>query len=91
MEIPEIVFIIPYRDREEHKHFFTRQMKYLLEDISEEKYEIYFSHQKDNRSFNRGAMKNIGFLAIKNKYPDDYKNQFLLFYQKISVQKEKRL
>lgn len=80
MEIPDIVFIIPYRDREEHKHFFTRQMEYLLEDIPQEKYRIYFAHQKDNRSFNRGAMKNIGFLAIKETYPDDYKNITFVFH-----------
>ena len=78
--IPEIVFIIPYRDREEHKHFFQRQMDYLMEDVSKQTYKIYFIHQKDDRSFNRGAMKNIGFLAMCKKYPNDYKNIIFVFH-----------
>jgi hypothetical protein len=48
-----------------------------MEDFTD--YEIYFSHQTDDRSFNRGATKNIGFLAIKDKYPDDYQNITFIF------------
>lgn len=76
MKIPDCVFIIPYRNRTKHKEFFERHMKYILEDIN---CEIYFSHQCDQRSFNRGAMKNIGFLAIKEKYPEHYKNITFVF------------
>jgi hypothetical protein len=74
---PKRVFIIPYRDRLHHKFFFSKQMSFILENDSD--YEIYFSHQCDNRNFNRGATKNIGFLVVKEKYPDDYKNITFIF------------
>lgn len=70
------VFIIPYRDRPEHKIFFLNYIQHVLPN---EEYEIFFAHQQDNRPFNRGAMKNIGFLAIKDKYPNDYKNITFIF------------
>jgi hypothetical protein len=52
-------------------------MSFILEDCDD--YEIYFSHQCDARTFNRGATKNIGFLAIKDKYPNDYKDITFIF------------
>ena len=77
--VPSIVFIIPYRDRIQHKTFFETYMKFIMEDYDVNSYEIFFSHQCDERKFNRGAMKNIGFLAIKEKYKNDYKNINLFF------------
>jgi hypothetical protein len=77
ISIPKRVFIVPYRNRIQHKFFFSKYMSFLLEDNKD--YEIYFSHQCDARTFNRGAIKNIGFLAIKNKYPDHYKNITFIF------------
>ena len=77
--IPEIIFIVPYRDREIQRHFFSQYMNYIMEDYDADSYEIYFAHQKDNREFNRGGVKNIGFLAMKEKYPDNYKNITFVF------------
>jgi len=77
--VPKWVFIVPYRDREQQKSFFLRQMQHVLEDINKDDYAIYFAHQCDKRDFNRGAMKNIGFLAMKHKYPNDYQNITFIF------------
>ena len=75
--VPKRVFIVPYRNRVQHKFFFSKYMSFILEDCDD--YEIYFSHQCDARTFNRGAAKNIGFLAIKDKYPNDYKDITFIF------------
>jgi len=77
--IPKMVFIVPYRDREQQQKFFSQQMKVVLEDMKPEEYKVYYIHQMDKREFNRGAMKNIGFLVVKNKYPNDYNNITLVF------------
>jgi len=76
-KIPKIVFIVPYRNRPQHKFFFSKYMSFIMEDRDD--YEIYFSHQCDSRTFNRGATKNIGFLAIKAKYPNHYKDITFVF------------
>jgi len=79
MEVPKIIFIVPYRDREQQKEFFKSHMKQILADYNPNDYKIYLCHQCDNRSFNRGAMKNIGFLAMKQKYPDSYRDITFVF------------
>jgi len=76
---PKLIFIVPYRDRAQQQQFFSAHMNVILEDIPKEDYEIYYIHQADAREFNRGAMKNIGFLAMKNKYPNDYQNITFVF------------
>lgn len=78
-EIPKFIFIVPYRDRKNQQSLFNRQMAYVLEDVPQSDYKIYFSEQCDDRDFNRGAMKNIGFLAMKQKYPNDYQNITFVF------------
>lgn len=78
MDIPETIFLIPYRDREQHKIDFEKAMKINL--LNMNSYKIYFVHQCDKRPFNRGAIKNIGFLAIKNLYPNNYKDITFIFH-----------
>jgi hypothetical protein len=52
-------------------------MSFILE--NDEDYEIYFTHQCDARTFNRGAIKDIGFIAVRNKYPQHYKDITFIF------------
>ena len=79
--IPTKIFIIPYRNREQHKQEFIKHMReVILVDEPAGSYEIYFAHQADKRPFNRGAMKNIGFLAMKRKYPNQYKDITFIFH-----------
>jgi hypothetical protein len=77
--IPKLVFIVPYRDREPHRVFFSTYIRKIMEDVPPEDWTYFFIHQADKRPFNRGGMKNIGFLALKEKYPNDYKNIVFVF------------
>lgn len=76
---PRIVFIVPYRDRKPHLEHFKNHMKTIMEDYPEGYYKYLFVHQQDNRSFNRGAMKNIGFIVSSRLYPNTYKNITFVF------------
>ena len=77
--VPKFVFIIPYRDREQHRVFFNTYIHKVMEDVPEKDWTYYFVHQRDTRPFNRGGMKNIGFLAIKYRYPNHYKDITFIF------------
>jgi hypothetical protein len=76
-KIPKRVFIVPYRNRIQHKFFFSKYMSFILE--NDDDYEIYFTHQCDARTFNRGAVKDIGFIAVRNKYPQHYRDITFIF------------
>ena len=88
---PKIIFIVPYRDRKEHKQFFMKYMEFIMEDYKKEDYDMFFIHQCDSKPFNRGAMKNIGFLAMKQKYPQDYGNITFVFHDVDTVPYTKNL
>ena len=78
--IPSLIFIIPYRDREQHLAFFKNHMiNVILKDTPINTYEFLIVKQNDSRNFNRGAMKNIGFLHVKQKYPNHYDKITLVF------------
>ena len=77
---PKIVFIVPYRDRAPQLNVFRIMMKNLLEDYDESSYQICIAHQTDKRPFNRGAIKNLGFIAMKQKYPNDYQDITFVFH-----------
>ena len=69
------IFIIPYRDRAGHMAFFRTYLPHVCDGP----YRLLFIHQRDARPFNRGAMKNIGFLVVKQLYPSDYQDITLVF------------
>jgi len=77
--VPKFVFIVPYRDREPHRVFFSTYIQKVMEDVPEKDWTYYFVLQNDKRPFNRGGMKNIGFLAIKYRYPNHYKDITFIF------------
>ena len=74
-----IIFIVPYRQRPAELSVFLSHMKYILEDVEDE-YFIYIINQADERPFNRGAMRNIGFLMAKEQFPENYKDIDLVFH-----------
>jgi N-terminal region of glycosyl transferase group 7/N-terminal domain of galactosyltransferase len=76
---PKYIFIVPYRDREPHRVFFSTYIYKIMDDVPIDEWSFYFIHQCDKRPFNRGAMKNIGFLAIKSAYPNHYKDIIFIF------------
>jgi hypothetical protein len=89
---PKKIFIVPYRNRENQKKEFLKHMKEkILIDEPVGTYEIYFAHQCDKRPFNRGAMKNIGFIAMTKKYPRDYKHITFIFHDVDTMPAEKDL
>jgi hypothetical protein len=78
-EVPDIIFIVPYRNRESHLEHFKNHMKMVMEDYVPSSYKYMYIHQCDTKEFNRGAMKNIGFIVASRLYPNHYKNITFVF------------
>ena len=76
-DVPDKVFVIPYRNREPHRAVVMSMLPDLLEGHN---YMVLFVHQRDKRPFNRGAIKNLGFLHVKGSYPRNYQNITLVFH-----------
>lgn len=82
MTVPEIVFIIPYRNRPQEKKSLDEYFTRLKNDRkwSDNQVKFLYVHQVDKKLFNRGAMKNIGFIYVKKAYPKDYRNITFVFH-----------
>jgi len=82
VKIPHTIFIVPYRNRRENKRQFEIFFYHLKihNKWTDDDVKLFYAHQKDDRPFNRGAMKNIGFIAMTQEYPDHYKDITFVFH-----------
>jgi hypothetical protein len=62
-------FIIPYRNRKEHLDEFIKRFTDMLKDKDIDA-QFYIIHQMNPKEFNRGALKNIGFMEVCKTRPD---------------------
>jgi hypothetical protein len=84
---PHTAFIIPYRNRQAHK----KEMDVYLDNLmsarrwTTEDVVVVYAHQCDNRPFNRGGMKNCGFIGVRDTFPDDYGDMNIVFHDVDSI------
>jgi hypothetical protein len=78
-KVPKLIFVVPYRDREQQYLFFRRQMAEVLSNYAPHEYVIWYIHQCDQRPFNRGALKNIGIIVAQHKYPEHWADITFVF------------
>jgi predicted glycosyltransferase involved in capsule biosynthesis len=65
----KMAVIIPYRNREEHlKKFLKTFPEYVSRQFPYLQYEIFVVEQKDDKPFNRGKIKNVGFDLTKDRF-----------------------
>jgi len=84
---PHTVFIVPYRNREENKKQFEEYLSSVktYNKWDDDSVKVFYIHQKDDRPFNRGGIKNIGFFIIRRMYPETYKNMTFVFHDIDSI------
>ena len=83
--VPEFVVIVPYRNRPQQLAEFDTHMRAVLaaydsDTTQQSNYRVWYMHQCDNRPFNRGAMKNLGFHVLRDLYPEAYREVTLVFH-----------
>ena len=80
--VPKVVVVVPHRNRAASLNMFREHMiaNVFRPEVESGEYRFVFVEQGDDqRFFNRGAIKNIGFLFVRSEYPDDYQNITLTF------------
>ena len=89
--VPQLIFIIPYRDRIDQLNTYLDTMSDVMSNYKTDEYQIWIVHQCDQRAFNRGALKNLGFWICKQRYPHCYHNITLVFNDVDSVTSQRGL
>ena len=76
------MFIVPYRNMPFHKNLFLEYFSSLIRSKPEwgAGVLLVFSEQTDSRPFNRGAMKNIGAIAARLKFPSHWQSLTFVFH-----------
>jgi len=67
---PKTIFIIPYRSRETQMKYFIQYFETRVRnqpDMEDAEY-FFYTSKRIIVHFNRGAMKNIGFIVFSKKY-----------------------
>lgn len=72
--VPTHIFLIPYRDRKDDLNIFIQKVPIILKEDGITNFQFFVIHQDDKKLFNRGMMLNIGFLEVKKRYPNNWRN-----------------
>ena len=49
--VPKMIFIVPYRNREQHKTFFSKYMEFIMEDVSRQTEDTGFTRRDMAKSY----------------------------------------